>query len=183
MDKLERATTLQQMEHEMSFPTAYPETDCFLAWEGERLVGFTDLYVRNGDAQSDGVIYCWGVVHPGWRRRGLGRRLSGGSLRARDASTRPAIEGRDRFTSMQHPRRRGGPPGPDTGFGMERVRFFVNLARPLNGNVPPVEVPAGIRLRNFDPEQDAETVWRVDNPPSATTGATPRASLRSSCTG
>ena len=49
------------------------------------------------------------------------------------------------------------------GFGMEPVRYFVNLARPLNGDLPPVELPAGIRLRAFEPERDIETVWRVDN--------------------
>jgi mycothiol synthase len=39
----------------------------------------------------------------------------------------------------------------------------VNLARPLNGNLGPVQLPAGIRLRTMDPERDIETVWQVDN--------------------
>jgi mycothiol synthase len=47
--------------------------------------------------------------------------------------------------------------------GMEPVRYFVNLARSLNGDLPPVELPADIRLRAFDPDRDVETVWRVDN--------------------
>ena len=72
-DKLERATTLQEMEHEMSFPTVSPETDCFLAWAGDRLVGYADIYVRKGDPKMDKetTLYCWGVVHPQWRRRGV----------------------------------------------------------------------------------------------------------------
>ena len=76
-DKLERATTVEELAHEMGFPTASPETVCFLAWAGDRLVGYTDLYARKGDAQMDAecAIYCWGVVHPAWRRHGLGRRL------------------------------------------------------------------------------------------------------------
>ena len=74
-DKLARATTLQEMEHEMSFPTYHPETDCFLVWEGNRLVGYTDLFVAKGDADTGSTIYNSGVVHPQWRRRGLGQRL------------------------------------------------------------------------------------------------------------
>jgi mycothiol synthase len=162
VDKLERATTLQQMEHEMSFPTAHPETDCFLAWEDERLVGFTDLYVRDGDAQSDGVVYCWGVVHPERRRRGVGRQLLeeayGRACQYAEGMQARQVHFHCNTRDIEADRR-----ALYTGFGMERVRFFVNLARPLNGNVPPVEVPEGVRLRIFDPEQDAETVWRVDN--------------------
>jgi mycothiol synthase len=37
----------------------------------------------------------------------------------------------------------------------------VNLAQPVNGNLPSVQLPAGIGLRTFDPTRDAETVWRV----------------------
>jgi mycothiol synthase len=162
VDKLERATTLQEMEHEMSFPTAHPETDCFLAWDDDRLVGHTDLYAREGDAQIDGTIYCWGVVHPLWRRRGVGRRLLEAAYRRASeyaagseadrvyfqCNTRDVEE--DRQALYQE-------------FGMEPVRYFVNLVRPLNGNLAPVEVPAGIRVRTFDPEGDIETVYQVDN--------------------
>jgi mycothiol synthase len=45
---------------------------------------------------------------------------------------------------------------------MKLVRYWVNLARTLNGNLPPVEVPEGIRLRTYNPERDAETVFEVD---------------------
>ncbi|MFC2030479.1 GNAT family N-acetyltransferase [Chloroflexota bacterium] len=75
IDKLERATTLAQLEYEMSSPTTCPERDCFLAWQGGRLIGYTDLYFREGDKETDSVMYCWGVVHPDLRRRGVGRRL------------------------------------------------------------------------------------------------------------
>jgi mycothiol synthase len=48
-------------------------------------------------------------------------------------------------------------------FGLEPVYHWVNLARSLNGNLPPVKLPAGIRLRTLDPERDIEAAWRVDN--------------------
>jgi mycothiol synthase len=49
------------------------------------------------------------------------------------------------------------------GFGLEPVRCSVNLARPIDNGLPPVQVPAGFRLRAFDPERDLEDVWQVDN--------------------
>jgi mycothiol synthase len=162
VDKLERATTLAEMEHEMSFPTEHPETDCFLAWDGEQLAGWTNLYVRPGNGESESTIYCWGVVHPRWRRRGLGRHLLERAYqRAMDylpelgegvvnfQCTVRDLE-QDRIALLE-------------GLGLEPVRYWVNLVRPLNGNLPPVELPAGIRLRTFDPERDVEAVWRVDN--------------------
>jgi mycothiol synthase len=163
-DKLERATTLQEMEHEMSFPTVKPETDCFLAWAGDRLVGYADMYVRKGDPEIDKetTIYCWGVVHPEWRRRGVGRNLLEAAYRRGEeylaeievarvyfhCSTRD-VE-RDRIALYE-------------GFGMKRVRYTVNLARPVNGNLPPVVMPEGYQLRTFNPEQDAEATFQVDN--------------------
>ena len=162
VDKLERATTRQEMEHEMGFPTAHPETDCFLVWDDDRLVGYTDLFAREGDAHIDGTIYCWGVVHPLWRRRGVGRRLLEAAYRraseyaAGSEAERVYFQcnGRDVEEDRQ---------ALYQGFGMEPVRYFVNLVRPLNGNLAPAKVPAGFRLRTFDPEGDTETVWQVDN--------------------
>jgi mycothiol synthase len=162
VDKMERATTHQELEHTMAFPTLHPETDCFLAWEDDRLVGYTNLYVRQGDEQTHSRFYCWGVVHPQWRQRGIGRRLletaygrateyvngfEGGQVNF-DCGAYEGEEGRQALFE---------------GFGMKVVRYFVNLARPLNGELPPVQLPAGLRLRTYDPEHDAETAWRVDD--------------------
>jgi mycothiol synthase len=163
-DKLERATTMEDMAHEMSFPTARPETDCFLAWAGDRLVGYTDMYVRKGDAQVDAecAIYCWGVVDPRWRRRGVGQHLLEIAYdRAREYL--PEMEVRRVMFQCTCRDVETGRIALYERFGMERVRYFVNLARTLNGNLPPVEAPAGIRLRTYDPEHDAEEAFEVDD--------------------
>lgn len=163
-DRLERATTVEEMEHEMSFPTVSPETDCFLAWDGDRLVGFTDMYVRKGDAQVDAecTTYCWGVVAPRWRRRGLGRRLLAAAYN-RAMEYLPEIEVRRVQFQCTCRDVEAGRITLYEDFGMKRVRYWVNLARTLNGNLPPVEVPDGIRLRTYNPERDAETVFEVED--------------------
>jgi mycothiol synthase len=159
-DQLEQATTLEEMERDMASPNYYPEADLFLAWDNGRLVGYADIFFRKGDAES--VCYSWGLIHPGWRRRGLGTRLM-------ELIYRRATE---RLAEVEH-----GPVYFHGGmrdvelarralfeaFGMQPVRYFVNLARPLNGDLPTVEIPAGYRLRPFQRERDTESVWQVEN--------------------
>jgi mycothiol synthase len=143
-DRLDRHTTLEEMEHEMSFPTVSPETDCFLAWTGDRLVGQADMYVQKGDPEVDKEVamWCWGMVHPEWRRRGVGRRLLEAAYRRGEeylneievrtvhfhCNTRDVEEDRKALYE---------------GFGMAPIRYNVNLARPVNGNLPQVTVPEG----------------------------------------
>jgi mycothiol synthase len=162
VDAVERATTLQEMEHERSFPNVRAETDWFLAWRGKQLVGYTSLYVRPGNARTGSTIHCWGVVHPQWRRRGVGHRLLEAAYSRSVEYRAEIVEGAIHFQcnarDTEEDRR-----ALFRSFGLEPVRYFVNMARPLNGNLPTVRVPAGIHLRIFNPEQDAATVWRVDN--------------------
>jgi mycothiol synthase len=164
IDQWENATTIEQMEHEMTFPTMHPETDSFLAWDGDKVVGWSMLYVRKGDIGAGGESfgYCWGVVHPSWRRQGLGRRLLESAYRRAQDYLAEIESGRVIFQSSTRDS------GEDRkalfeSFGMKPVRYWVNLSRPLNGSLPPVQVPEGIRLRAFACDKDIETVWRVDN--------------------
>ncbi len=161
-DQLERATTLEQLEHEMSFPDYFPQTDCFLAWEGDRLVGYADFFLGNSETSAEGTFYTWGVVHPRWRRRGLGRRLLE-TLYRRATERLAEVQGKPVYFQGNARDVEAGRRALFESFGMEPVRYFVNLVRPLNNGLPPLEIPAGYRLRTFDPARDAEAVWRVDN--------------------
>ena len=161
VDRNDRSITLEQLEHEIGFPTFHPETDSFLAWDGDQLAGFTDLYVRASEADEDTMIYVSGVVHPRWRRRGLGRRL----LKvAEDRALHYAAEHDSGQVFFQCAAYEGEEDRKAlyARMGMAPVRYFVNLVRPLNGDLPPLRMLTGIRLRQFDPKRDVETVWRVD---------------------
>ena len=162
-DKLERATTQQQMAHEMSFPTIHPETDCFLAWDGDRLVGYANLYVRPGNPErgEDSTIYSWGEVHPRWRRRGIGWRLLERAYQRGQEYLAELATGRVYFHCTAREQEKGRRALYER-LGLKPVRYFVNLVRPLDGDLPPVQVPGGIRLRTFDPERDAEAVFQAD---------------------
>jgi mycothiol synthase len=161
-DQMERAITQEELEFEMNWPNYHPETDCFLAWQDGKLIGYADFLLRKGAHGEDSTFYTWGIVHPGWRRRGLGRCLMemlyhrAGEYLAEieqgpayfQCSTRDVEEDRKALFEA---------------LGMAPVRCFVNLARPIDNGLPQVEVPAGFRLRAFDAEHDLEDVWQVDN--------------------
>jgi mycothiol synthase len=160
-DQLERSTTLEEMTFEMEWPNYHPTTDTFLAWKNGRLVAWADFLLRPGEDGTDAIFYTWGLVHPRWRRLGIGRHLletlyRRAMERRAELGDKPAYfqgSGRD----IEEDRR-----ALFEGFGMHRVRYFVDMARPINNGLPPAEMPPGFRLRTFDPERDAETVYHVD---------------------
>lgn len=162
VDHLEQATTEADWEHHMGWPGTRPETDCFLAWHGEELVGFADLSVLIGRTGKQTFFEGRGEVHPEWRRKGLGKTLL--AMTTRRAEERlPEIErGAVYFHAWAH--------DVDTSrhrlyesAGMAPVRYAVNLVRAVDDGLPRVEVPAGYRLQAFDPATELEDACRVDN--------------------
>ena len=160
-DQLERATTVEEFAHEMTWPNYHPETDCFLAYKGGWLVGYADFFFRQGTEGADSVFYTWGVVHPRWRRLGVGRRLME-ALYERAAERAAPVEGGAIYFQASTRNVEEDRKALFESLGMAPVRYFVNMVRPINNGLPRVEMPAGFRLRPFDPARDLETVWRVD---------------------
>jgi mycothiol synthase len=160
-DQMERAVTLEELEYEMTWPNYYPETDCFLAWQDGRLIAYGDLFLRKGDQRAGSIFYTWGIVHPECRRRGLGRCLL---ERLYDRAAERLIEIEQGPVYFQCGTRdvEEGRKALFEAFGLEPARYYVNLARPIDNGLPPVELPAGFRLRAFNPERDVEEVWQVD---------------------
>ncbi len=169
IDRLERSTTLEELEHEMSWPNYDAGSDCFLAWAGDELVGYAELFLRQASsggetrfASEENKVYTWGLVHPAWRRRGLGRRLMG-LLYQRATDRLSEVDGGPIYFQAEARDVESGRIALFEGFGMARVRYAINMARRINGELPSVEMPTGYRLRTFDPERDARRVWEVQN--------------------
>lgn len=161
-DQLERGTTLEEQEFEMNWPNYQPETDCFLAWRNSDLVGYADFFLRKGDATTGSSFFSWGVVHPEWRRQGIGYRLMQALFRRAEERLAEIEEGEVYFRAMRLDVEEDRKALFEK-CGMEQIRYFVNLARPINNGMPPVDVPEGFRLRRFDPGRDVEAAWQVDN--------------------
>jgi mycothiol synthase len=161
VDHQDRVATVEDLERDLTYPGYHPKSDTFVACEGGRVVGYCEQFLRGTDGPGESVFYTWGAVHPGWRRRGIGRRLLEASL-GRAVERLPEVpEGRVHFHTS------GSDKEPDRHilferFGMAPVRTYVNLTRPIDGDLPPVELPDDYRLRPMDPERDVESVWRVD---------------------
>lgn len=161
-DQLERATTLEEMEHDMSWPDYHPETDCFLALSNGHLVGYADLLLGNGQTSPWSTFYTGGIVDPRWRRQGVGQRLLE-RLYQRATERQDEVKGKPVYFQANTRDVEEDRKALFRGFGLEPVRYYVNLARPIHNGLPPAVMPKGYYLRTFDPAQDAETVWRLDN--------------------
>lgn len=91
------------------------------------------------------------VIHPAFRRRGLGRSLleavlaeSGGRLRV--------------WAHGDHP----GASRLAASLGLTRARSLWRMRRSLSAPLPPVTLPEGVRLRTFEPGRDEEA-WLALN--------------------
>lgn len=168
-DQLGRPTSVDQLTHEMSWPGYQGDTDCFLAWDGDRLIAYGDIFLRRAGSQpasripgAENRFLTWLVVHPAWRHQAIGRRLL---ERMYERATERLVEiesgpvyfyGQARDTETERI-------GLYEAFGMERVRYSISMERPIDGDLPPVQIPEGYRLRTADFQRDAKAIWLVDN--------------------
>ncbi len=124
-----------------------PGAKALLLYEGDALAGFAHIDPTDQVEGPSGEL----VLHPGFRRRGLGRRLLESAL----------AEAGGRLRLWAH----GDHPGAGrlaTSMGFARVRSLWQMRRSLFAPIPAAEVPAGVRLRTFQPGSD-EDAWLALN--------------------
>ncbi|MEV4320842.1 mycothiol synthase [Microbispora rosea] len=126
---------------------AEPGARAVLLYEDGNVAGFAHLDPADPAEGPSGEL----VVHPAFRRRGLGRRLLGEALEASGG----------RLRLWAH----GDLPGAArlaASAGLARVRSLWQMRRPLSEPLPAAALPEGVRLRTFEPGRD-EKAWLALN--------------------
>ena len=126
---------------------SHDRTRHLLALDGDSVVGYLNLAPATDEAPAMAEV----VVHPQWRRRGIG------SAMARDRVGR----GRQRHPDLGA-RQPGAGPRDGKAARSAAVRELLQMRRPLT-DLPPVTIPAGVRVSTYrGPDDDAELL-RVNN--------------------
>jgi mycothiol synthase len=120
-----------------------PGARAVLIYDDARLAGFAHLDPTDVVEGPSGEL----VIHPEFRRRGLGRRLLDGVLERSGGRLRLWAHG-------DHP----GAGRLAATLGLARARSLWQMRRSLYAPLPEPELPAGVRLRTFVPGQD-EDAW------------------------
>jgi mycothiol synthase len=73
VDGAEDARTEEEVRQILSGPLVIPEENLFLFEVKDKLVAYGRTQLEEGP--HDSTFLVWGLVHPGWRRRGIGTRV------------------------------------------------------------------------------------------------------------
>ncbi len=145
VDELGRATTQEEIEVRLRSP-GYGLDQVLLAWQGQRLVGYADLWLQ-ADSRAIGGV----TVHPHTRGRGVGRRLlnhlvalaHSRGVRYLDVPVVPRVTAAVALLTRA---------------GFQRVRDWQEMVW-IGRKPPPGPEPLlGIRLRTYQPGRD-EAAW------------------------
>jgi mycothiol synthase len=132
------------------------------------LPGGGDADVRHLLVQQDGVLVGYAhldvtdrvegpsaelLVHPAWRRRGVGRALAAELVQH-------SPDGRLRLWAHgMHP---AAAKMAEAG-GFRKSRVLWQMRRSLDEALPPLELPEGVTIRTFEPGQDEQAWTEVNN--------------------
>ncbi|MDH2426946.1 mycothiol synthase [Sphaerisporangium sp. TRM90804] len=124
-----------------------PGAKAVLLYDGDDLVGFAHIDPTDQVEGPSGEL----VIHPAFRRRGLGRKLLEATLA--EAGGRLRLWAHGDHTAAGH---------LASSLGFTRVRSLWQMRRSLSEAVPGAEMPPGIRLRTFEPGADEEAWLRLN---------------------
>lgn len=151
LDHAGRRTNPQEVRAFLSQPGNDPDKNLFIAEIDGKPVGYSELVVRS--SRKEKTFLCYGIVLPAFRRRGIGSRLvncvmdrakeigSDGSRPVFQISARQSIAGVNELAAS---------------LGLRPAECNLRLELDNLGQLPPMEVPAGVRLRTYQPGRDEQ---------------------------
>ncbi len=144
VDQPERGTSLQELRERFGLPTLRPEENVFVAETGGQVVGYTRLRLEKGEVES--VFKTNGVVHPAWRRRGMGRRLLKRAYqRAQERLGDVASE--TVYFDVECESEEAGRTALFESFGMCPARYSLDMAYAPLEDIPKPCFPPGVTVR------------------------------------
>ena len=125
----------------------HDRTRHLLAIDGDTIVGYLDLAPATDDDPAMAEL----VVHPQSRRRGIGSAMARAALAEGGTGTRIWAHG-----NLEPAR------ATAKAVGLEAARELLQMRRPLT-DLPPVTIPAGVRIDTYRGTDDDAELLRVNN--------------------
>jgi mycothiol synthase len=153
-------TDIAALRNEMEMPGFKPEEDLRVVFDPDgTMVGYIEVWTTSKPPVHP---WIWGRIHPGYEGLGIGTWLM---QWAEERAIKALVNVPDdlRFAP------RTGINKEATGskklfddLGYKHIRSFYQMRIDMDGPVPEPEWPEGITLRTYNPETDAEAVYRAD---------------------
>lgn len=154
-----------------------PELDAWLGHPSDQFDPARDMRVAELDGRA--VAYAWvdwidttdglreyrsrGFVEPSMRRRGIGTALFADGLRRLESVAAGHDVDRPRFLGTFTHEQSVGAARVAASFGLEPVRWFFDMERPIVGELPPIDpLPDGLEVRAVGPD-DGPSIWEADH--------------------
>nr|MBC7245943.1 GNAT family N-acetyltransferase [Chloroflexota bacterium] len=144
------ATTAYTLAHQLAEPGINPTENLFLAEIEGRLVGYVRISLRPENSLD--CMHVNGIVHPRWRRQGIGTALM------QNAERRARTFKRDKplFLDMNVRHQVAGAKELALSLGLQPVRYFFYMECHDLARLPEPVFPEGISMRTYIVDQDAE---------------------------
>lgn len=153
VDKAERGMSANDLQAWKTWPGVNPETDFFIAEAGKEPVGIVGVDSQAGEREMH-LVFCGGVVHPEYRRRGVGTQLMQVAEKRATELTSGYPKGFPRYLSVFCRCTQRDVIALLESLDMWPARYFFGMQRDLRLELSAAAVPEGICIREYRPEDE-----------------------------